>query len=590
MRGKFNSMLFAVLAGAVISWGSARAQSQPFAYDLKVGASEFASLTFGRLAGATDAADAQDFPAPPAGVPTRLEVEDPTIPVSGVINYMYLQGGQGSADPQTSKIVGDAYYRLSEDYKSPDGNASTWVLVIADTVGSTVALSWTPAAAGAAPANGIFTLVDANDTVKVADLRTTASVNLSIGTYYIKYQMPDAPPAPPTPAPLRDSIAKAAGLMKTILLDFDPTQFTASNPVIFFYSGNVPVIPGTGSTRAAGATMDGNVLTFTMPEDIDSFDSIVVTYTLTRAGAEAGDPSATGSVELTSEDIIAADLTEVAVGDVPADITGDPIKVKVDYTDATKTAYKPIAVEYVLSEVADALTDEPNRYVFTGPAWKGPAAEYPWTITFDVTNPVPPRAEVVFAVEFAENGGVATPTYTADVLSQTGQILTVTLQPALEAKGSTVDFAITALEAGQETADVFTTPSVTFQLKGDGNLDVDNSDDGKKVEYPDIVYIFRYRFLNGKATPLNLLLGTADAGNVQKATEIRDRILDMEGLLDVDLSDNGTKIEYPDIIYIFRYRFLNGSTNALNLLLGTADAGNQGVANAIQQRIAELLD
>jgi hypothetical protein len=137
---------------------------------------------------------------------------------------------------------------------------------------------------------------------------------------------------------------------------------------------------------------------------------------------------------------------------------------------------------------------------------------------------------------------------------------------------------------------VFTTTPVTFQLQGDGNLDVDNSDDGKKVEYPDIVYIFRYRFLNGKATPLNLLLGTADAGNVQKSTEIRDRIQDMEGLLDVDLSDNGTKIEYPDILYIFRYRFLNGSTNALNLLLGTANAGNAEMAQDIQQRIAELLD
>ncbi len=589
MWGKFNSMLLAVLAGAVMSWGSAHAQSLSFAYDLKVVGAESASLTFGRIANATDAADALDFPAPPAGVPTRVEVEDQTIPVSGVINYMYLQGGQGSADPQTSKIVGDAYYRLSEDYKSPDGNASTWVLVIADTVGSTVALSWTPAAAGAAPANGTFTLTDANGTVKVADLRLTASANLAMGTYFITYQMPAAPAAPPTPAPLRDAIAKAAGLSKDITLDFDPALFKAGNFVIYYYDGTAPVIPG-GGTRAVGATINGNVLTFTMPDDISGFDSVVINYTLTRIGAPVGAPSATGAVELSSEDIIAVDLTEVAVGGAAADITGDPIKVKVDYTDAAKTAYKPITVAYELAGVADALTEEPNRYVFTGPAWKGAAAEYPWAITFDVTNPAPPRADVVFAVAFAENGGVVTPTYTADIASQTGQILTVTLQPALAAKGGTVDFDIIALEAGQETADVFTTPSVTFQLKGDGNLDVDNSDDGKKVEYPDIVYIFRYRFLNGKATPLNLLLGTADAGNVQKATEIRDRILDMEGLLDVDLSDNGTKIEYPDIIYIFRYRFLNGSTNALNLLLGTASAGNQALATAIQQRIAELLD
>ncbi len=591
MLGKFSPMLFTVLTAVAMSWGNAYAQpaayAKPFAYDLKVGGADAASLTFGRLAAetATDAVDAQDFPAPPAGVPSRQEVDDLTIPVEGVINYMYFQGGQGYYNPETSKVVYDAYYRLSEDYKSAATNASTWVLVIADTVQSTVELSWAATAVGTAPTVGTFQVTDEAGAVKVADLRAAASVSLAKGIYYIEYKAPGAAAAPPTPAPIRDVIAKAANQSKEIILDFDPAQFNAGNLQVYYYKGNAQVVPD--GTRAAGATINGNILTVTMPADIDSFDTVVVNYTVTRKGAGDGAPFAVGAVELSTGDIIEIDLTEVAVGGIAADISADPIKVKVDYND-DKTAYKPITIKYELTGVADALTDEANRYVFTGPAWKGPQAEYPWTITFDVTNDT--RAEVVFNRAFAVKDGVVTPTYTANVLSEEDQVVTVTLQPGLKAKGNTVNFAITALEAGQETTNVFTTPAVTFQLKGDGNLDVDNSHDGKQVEYPDIVYIFRYRFLNGKTTPLNLLLGTPDQGNVQKATEIRDRIMDMEGQLDVDLSDNGTKFEYPDIIYIFRYRFLNGSTNALNLLLGTPDAGNQELANAIQQRIADLLE
>ena len=595
MLGKFSPMLFTVLTAVAMSWGNAYAQpaayAKPFAYDLKVGGADAASLTFGRLAAetATDAVDAQDFPAPPAGVPSRQEVDDLTIPVEGVINYMYFQGGQGYYNPETSKVVYDAYYRLSEDYKSAATNASTWVLVIADTVQSTVELSWAATAVGTAPTVGTFQVTDEAGAVKVADLRAAASVSLAKGIYYIEYKAPGAAAAPPTPAPIRDVIAKAANQSKEIILDFDPAQFNAGNLQVYYYKGNAQVVPD--GTRAAGTAINGNVLTVTMPADIDSFDTVVVNYTVTRKGAGDGAPFAVGAVELKPDDIIEIDLTEVAVGEDPADLGGDPIKVKVDYVDDDKSAYKPITMKYVLLGVADDLT-EVNHYAFTGPAWKGSQENYPWTITFDVVNPDLTRAPVDFDVEFIDEGGGVTPFYTADVLSQNGQILTVNLQPALTAKGGKVKFAITASvldEGGEEIAEEFTAPDVTFQLKGDGNLDVDNSHDGKQVEYLDIVYIYRYRFLNGKDKPLNLLLGTPDQGKLEKATEIRDRIQDMEELLDLDLSDHGADFKFPDINYIYRYRFLNGSTNALNLLLGTPNAGNKEMANAIQKRIKELL-
>jgi hypothetical protein len=584
MRGKISSMLFAALTAVVMSWGSAYAQS--FAYNLKVGEAESASLVFGRLAEtATDAVDELDFPAPP-GAPTRQVVDDLTIPVEGVLNYLYFQGGQGYFSPDTSKKTGDAYYRLSEDYKSAATNASTWVLVIADTVANTVELSWEAVeAVGGAPAEGTFQLLDAAGAIKVADLRTTASDSLAKGIYYIQYLAAGAAAAPATPAPIYDVIAAAAEGYKEVNLGFDADEFIAGDAQVYYYNGNDQVFPP--GTRA-GVDFIGSDLLYTLPEDISGFDTVVINYTLTRNNAGDDAPSATGAVELRLGEIIEINLAVITVGGEEVAIDGAPVKVKVDYVDDDKSAYKPITLEYDLDGVADALTDEANRYVFTGPAWKGAEADYPWEITFKVGSGA--REPVDFDVEFIDEGGAVTPTYTADILSEEDQIVTVTLQPGLKAKGGTVSFAIIALEGGVETADVFTaTPAVTFQLKGDGNLDVDNSDDGKKVEYPDIVYIFRYRFLNGKTNPLNLLLGTPDQGNLQKATEIRDRIMDMEELLDVDMSDNGAKFEYPDIIYIFRYCFLNGSTNALNLLLGTPEAGNQELANAIQQRIKDLL-
>ncbi|HPY89107.1 MAG TPA: hypothetical protein PLE92_04270 [Lentisphaeria bacterium] len=590
MRGKISSMLFVALTAMVMSWGNAYAS--PFAYDLKVEGAESASLTFGRFRvddGVSDAVDQLDCPAPP-GVPTRNDDVPEQIPVEGVMNYMYFQGGQGYFNPAASKAVGDAYYRLSVDCKSEATNASTWVLVIADTVRPTVKLSWAPVeGAAAAPAEGTFQLVDAAGAVKVGNMRTTTEFSLAKGTYYIQYRAENAEAAPPTPAPISDVIAAAPRLAKEIILGFNPGKFTASNLQVYYYKGNDQAFPA--GTRAAGAEVNGNVLTFTMPDDISSFDAVVINYTLTRSDAGEGAPFAVGAVELKPDDIIEIDLTEVAVGEDPADLGGDPIKVKVDYVDDDKSAYKPITMKYVLLGVADDLT-EVNHYAFTGPAWKGSQENYPWTITFDVVNPDPTRAPVDFDVEFIDEGGGVTPFYTADVRSQNGQILTVNLQPALTAKGGKVKFAITASvldEGGEEIAEEFTAPDVTFQLKGDGNLDVDNSHDGKQVEYLDIVYIYRYRFLNGKDKPLNLLLGTPDQGKLEKATEIRDRIQDMEELLDLDLSDHGADFKFPDINYIYRYRFLNGSTNALNLLLGTPNAGNKEMANAIQKRIKELL-
>ena len=558
MREKFHLALLGVLAVTLLSWAALPLRAADFAYEIKVGGSSDASLLFGRLADAEDGVDAKDYPAPPAGVPARTDVEDENIPVDGVINYMYLQGGQGNANPETSKVVGDAFYRLSEDYKSSATNASTWVLVIKDTVGSSVALSWTLSAGMTEPVGGTFQLSDAAGTVKVADLRTTANASLSVGNYYISYRAEGADPAPPTPAPWLDTIAKANGLAKSFVLDFDPAQFSAGNLVVFYYLGDAPVYPD-GVTRSSGATLDGNVLTFTMPNDTSSFDSVVINYTLTRTGAGDGAPTATGAIELVLDDIVEIQLLNVAVDGAPADITGDPIKVKVDYTDETKTAYQPITVQYELTGVADALADEPNRYVFTGPAWKGAQADYPWTITFDVTNPVPARAPVTFTETFTEDGGVVTPTYTADVLSQTGQVLTVTLQPTLEAKGNTIDFAIVALEEGQETANVFTTTPVTFQLKGDANLDVDG--DGT-FDYPDVRLIFNYA---GDGSIDNDAMVAGTMYGVERAAEFRQKIADMMESLDID-GDGG--FDYPDVRLIFNYAG-DGSIDDDSLVAGT---------------------
>ena len=134
MRGKISSMLFVALTAMVMSWGNAYAS--PFAYDLKVEGAESASLTFGRFRvddGVSDAVDQLDCPAPP-GVPTRNDDVPEQIPVEGVMNYMYFQGGQGYFNPAASKAVGDAYYRLSVDCKSEATNASTGAARVARTV------------------------------------------------------------------------------------------------------------------------------------------------------------------------------------------------------------------------------------------------------------------------------------------------------------------------------------------------------------------------------------------------------------------------------------------------------------------------
>ena len=256
MRGKISSMLFAALTAVVMSWGSAYAQS--FAYNLKVGEAESASLVFGRLAEtATDAVDELDFPEPP-GAPTRQVVDDLTIPVEGVWNYLYFQGGQGYFSPDTSKKTGDAYYRLSEDYKSAATNASTWVLVIADTVANTVELSWEAVeAVGGAPAGGTFQLLDAADAIKVDDLRETTTASLAKGIYYIQYLAAGAA----APATCADSTSSPRGWGYKVDLG-DADEFTAGDAQVYYYNGNDRSSP----RHRAGVVFDGAISSIPCPK------------------------------------------------------------------------------------------------------------------------------------------------------------------------------------------------------------------------------------------------------------------------------------------------------------------------------------
>jgi hypothetical protein len=573
MRGKISSMLFAALTAVAMSWGSAYAQS--FAYNLKVGGAESASLVFGRLAEtATDAVDELDVPAPP-GAPTRQVVDDLTIPVEGVINYMYFQGGQGYFNPAVSKAVGDAYYYLSEDYKSAATNASTWVLVVADTVANTVELSWEAVeAVGGAPAGGTFQLLDAADAIKVDDLRETTTASLAKGIYYIQYLAAGAAAAPATPAPIYDVIAAAAEGYKEVDLGFDADEFTAGDAQVYYYNGNDQVFPP--GTRA-GVVFDGSDLLYTLPEDIDGFDTVVINYTLTRNDAGANAPSATGAVELRLGKIIEINLAVITVGGEGVAIDGDPVKVKVDYVDDDKSAYKSITLEYDLDGVADALTDEANRYVFTGPAWKGAEADYPWEITFEVGSGA--RAPVEFNRVFTEANGVVTPTYTADILSEEDQIVTVTLQPGLKAKGGTVSFAIIALEDGEETADVFTaTPDVTFQLKGDANLDVDGKNG---FNYVDVRLIFNYAGF-GRIDDDAMVAGTIYPATSAEA--FRAKIADMVESLDID-GKNG--FNYVDVRLIFNYAGF-GRIDDDAMVAGTIYPATS--AEAFRAKIADMVE
>lgn len=581
MSGKLRHFLQFLLAGALL-YGIVVQAQQPFAYDLKVGSSDDTTLTFGRLADAeaTDAVDKLDSPAPPSGCPSRPEVGDLAIPVEGVTNYMYFRGSLGYFNPDISKAVGDAYCRLSKDNKSATPPASTWVLEIADTVQDTVDLSWTAieVAAGVgpgAPPGGTFRLVTPDGEVKVADLRTSANASLAKGTYYIQYYAQDAEPAPPTPLPIYDTIARASGQSKDVVLDFDPAEFTAGNLQTYYYMGDDQVFPI--GTRAVGAAINGNVLTYTLPNDISEFDTVVINYTLTRNGAGADAPSATGTVELRFDDIIEIVLTEVAVGGVAADISGDPITVKVDYTD-DETAYKPITMKYEITSIADKLTLEANRYAFIGPDWKGAQADYPWTITFTVTNPGEAEEDVAYQINFADNNGVITPTCTADILSKLDQVLTITLQPALAAKSGTVDFAIIPLEEGQETANVFTAPDVTLQLKQDANLDLDG--DGI-LDYPDVRLFFNY-VGNGSIDDEAMVAGTVYG--LDRAAELRQKIAGMVKSLDIDGDGN---FDYVDVRLIFNYAG-DGSIDNDAMVTGTIHPANR--AEEFRAKIADMIE
>ena len=106
---------------------------------------------------------------------------------------------------------------------------------------------------------------------------------------------------------------------------------------------------------------------------------------------------------------------------------------------------------------------------------------------------------------------------------------------------------------------MFTTTPVTFQLKGDANLDVDG--DGT-FDYPDVRLIFNYA---GDGSIDNDAMVAGTMYGVERAAEFRQKIADMMESLDID-GDGG--FDYPDVRLIFNYAG-DGSIDDDSLVAGT---------------------
>lgn len=582
-----------VLIAAFMTFLLANAEDIKFKYDISIGENPAGvTLSFGREDGAKDGYDDKDAPMAPS---TPI---DPTGTWSD-ITFIYFAGTDSQSEITPREGI-DNFETLGIDMRDPSTPSSTWKLIFKTPEGTSLLISWAlDAAVGNAP-TGSLSLEDSTGNKVCANMLTASSCTLpSVGTYYIKYKAEGAEEAPATPDPIDISVSVYEGSTITQQIITDVEKYKAVNISVTYFdqdgndiTENIPNPGGPGSQPVYDEAT--GVLTYSvLPGD---YASIKIFYDITRK-----DNAAAG----TAQGVIRA-----AVEYLPVLTLKSNAKETVDYVNpANKNEYNPVTIRYELVVPAEYFNDKAedageNRILsvparFTLPDWKCSAqvTDVPWSCTVKVGNqtyadgtdyivkhnPETPAAgdNVVTVLDFTETHI----SITEPGLTQ----IEFTLTPDIKAKGGKTNFVMTVKNDqnnDEQLPSDDTATTVAIALKGDGNLDVDNSDEGKAIAFLDIIYIYRYRFLGGKTSPLNLVRGTANEGNEELAIFIRDNIAAIEDRIKFE-NESSPQISFLDIIFIYRYRFLNGSSNAAAIIAGTQYNSDKGLE--IQGKISDLI-
>ncbi|MBR6374017.1 MAG: hypothetical protein IKS20_12630, partial [Victivallales bacterium] len=384
-------------------------------------------LAIGTGSDYSDAWDEYDESLPPGG------------PTPGAMNDLFFRGA-GQTQYTLESTTRDAlasFEKLGKDYKSL-ANSLTWVLVVGNTLGNSVSISWNNPGLSASET---LTICDGNGTL-IANMADTTGCSLAIGVYYIKYIKNNAHEAPGTPEAVSQDFVPYQGNVVTYNTGINTSTYTISEPQALYFNENNVCIAAPEGAQAPAIDAGSNSISFTVPADCYN----VNLYYTVRHKTDNDAGTAQGVIHLNN---ISTPMLKL-VSDNTA---------RAQFTDETMTAYQPFTVAYK-AEYPSELDIAPTHFsVFMPPMDNG---EYSAGQFWSVTARVNGAAAQVSAAQETAKGSQKQDRFdvTYPDTSCNGYDIELTITPAIEARSGSLTASINC-ETSTEV------PAVQVKLPGD---------------------------------------------------------------------------------------------------------------------------
>ena len=269
-----------------------KASADAFLYELSFD-QQIGTRTFGRLAKGQDGyGDLANGDSP------VQQVFMPDI----VVGYdrVYFQGS-GMIEDDIDFLQLYQWSQLGRDVKNSDGAASTWVLVIDErffTESAQASLSVTWALKDSSSPAGTLQLVKPDGTIAVSNMKsgsgpvffakTPTGSQLGPGRYEIRYRKANVTAsAPATPEPIATEMPWAQnGHKDVVVCPIELGRVSLITGQIRVFNGGSALVAPTGSAVASESGGQWRI-SYTLPNQIEAFDQVVIGYRITTATGSA---------------------------------------------------------------------------------------------------------------------------------------------------------------------------------------------------------------------------------------------------------------------------------------------------------------
>ncbi len=272
--------------------GGLAVKADSFLYELSFD-HNIGTRTFGRLAGGKD------------GFEDMINGDSPVLKASpdtlDSYDRVYFQGS-GMIEAGTDFLQLYQWLQLGRDVKNSDSAASTWVLVIDErffTESGETSLSMTWALKDSSSPAGTLQLVKSDGTIVVSNMKsgsgpvvfakTPTGNQLGPGRYQVRYRKVSVTAsAPATPEPITAEMPWTVNGGKDVMVC--PIEL---GKWVQLPSGQIRVFNGgLASSAAAGSAVAKEsggqwLITYTLPNQINNFDQVVIGYRITTANGLA---------------------------------------------------------------------------------------------------------------------------------------------------------------------------------------------------------------------------------------------------------------------------------------------------------------